>query len=283
MTDIVLSISQPVHGAAYSAPVALIGSASTANGSTAGLYFRWFTSLHQPQGGIDPAVQPEVNILDLSATCLTGTVTALAEFGSHSVLLAATDQQHLDIDSIKAVKRSALAGGAPLPTPVPPAVAPAAPPPCVAHQVAGAVIRTPASDGLTLSKANATVEVLAPGVWLKPAPLPDPPPVPPPATVWVANDDYQAMNGVGLRLTLAPVASPTPANSAEIPLTLAGLEPFRAADLVAPHDDKSWLRWTGALPANLGLGAHVLSLIASAGSGAAAAVATVTRHIVLVA
>ena len=283
MADIVLAISQPAHGAAYSAPVALIGSANTPNGSTAGLYFRWFTSLHQPAAGIDPAVQPEVNTADLSAACLTGTVTALAEFGSHSVLLAATDQPALDIASIKAVLRSAMAGGAPLPPPVPPAVPPVAPPPCDAHQVAGAAIRMPASPGQTLSKASAIIELLAPGVWLMRKPVPDPPPVPAPPVEWIANTDYQALNGVTMRLKLAPVVGPTPANSAEITLPLAMLLPFRAADLVAPHADKSWLRWTGALPANLGTGAHVLSLITSAGSGATAAQASLSRNVVLVA
>jgi hypothetical protein len=84
------------------------------------------------------------------------------------------------------------------------------------------------------------------------------------------------LNGVALRLKLAPVAAPTPANSAEIPLNLPALPFFRA-------DDKTWLRWTGALPANLGTGAHVLSLVASAGTGAGAASAAVTRQVVLTA
>ena len=256
MADIVLRISQPLHGAGLTGPVALSGTAST----TAGLFFKWFS----PLNALASQAHPEINSADHSATCLGGSVSALGEFGSHSLLLAATDQDGIGIAAIQAVTRSAMAGGAPLPPPAPPS----APAPCVVHQVVGALIRTPASAGLSLSKAATTVELLAPGVWAKPDP----------ATpgAWVAHLDYQAINGLALRLRLAPVAAPTPANSAEIALLLPALPFFRA-------DDKTWLRWTGALPANLGTGAHVLSLITSAGSGATAASVTVSRNIVLVA
>ena len=251
MSDIVLTITQPAHGSGLNGAVVLKGSAS---GDTVGLFFKWFSSLN----ALASQAHPELNTLDHSAACLAGSVTALGEFGSHTVVLAATDQDGIDLPAIKAVTRAALAGGAP----------PAAPAPCVVHQVNGALIRTPATPGLSLSKAGAMVEFLAPGAWLKPDPA-----VP---GAWIANADYQALNGVSLRLHLAPVVAPTPANSADIALDLPALPSFHA-------DDKNWLRWAGALPANLGLGNHVLSLAVSAGTAAASASATVIRPVVLTA
>jgi hypothetical protein len=124
-------------------------------------------------------------------------------------------------------------------------------------------------DGETLSKALATVAVLAPGAWVMPDPNH--------AGAWIDNTSYQKLNRVALRLNLAPAGPPDPAHSADIPLVprdppLSPLPFFR-------ESDKTWLRWTGALPANLGTGNYVLSLIASAGS----AVAAITRQVVLTA
>lgn len=253
MADITLAITQPAHGVGLNGPLALVGTASSANG-LAGLFYKWFSPLNP----LASQAHPEINSADHSATVLTGTVSALAQFGSHTVVLAATDKDSIALDQIQAVRRAAMAGGAP----------PVAPLPCVVHQVDGALIRTPASNGLSLSKASATIEVLAPGVWAKSDPAA-------PGN-WIANADYQAINGVALALKLAPVVGPTPANSADIVLTLAALPFFRA-------DDKTWLRWAGALPANLGLGNHNLSLVASAGSGSGAALASVSRTVVLTA
>lgn len=250
MSGIALAIIQPAHGAAYSGAVALIGSAT---GDTAGLSFKWFSSLNAAA----TAGHPEINTVDHTAACLGGTMSALAEFGSHVVVLAATDQDGIDIASIKAVRRSALAGGAP----------PVAPAPCVVHQVGGAAIHTPAANDLPLSKTGATVAVLTPGAWLMSDPDPDH------AGLWIANVIYQALNGVALRLRLAPDGAPDPDHTAEIPLVLDGL-PLAS---FFRDGDKTWLRWTGDLPGNLGTGTHVLSLIASAGPVSA----TVTRRVVL--
>lgn len=246
MAELTLTITQPTHDSGLSGAVALRGSVS---GSAAGLFFKWFSSLNAA------ATQdhPEINTADHSLAALAGSVSGLAEFGSHAVVLAAADQDASTLAAIKAVTRSAMAGGAP----------PAARTPCVVHQVAGASIRTPAADGLNLSKAAATVEFLAPGAWLKPDPAN--------ASNWIANPDYQALNGVALRLHLAPTVGATPANSADIALNLAALAFFHA-------DDKHWLRFAGALPGNLGVGSHQLSLVASAGTASA----SVGRQVVLV-
>lgn len=252
MSGIALTITQPAHGAAYSGAVALIGSAA---GDTAGLFFKWFSSLNAAA----TAEHPEINVADHTAACLGGTFSALAEFGSHVVVLAATDRDGIDKASIQAVRRSALAGGAP----------PAAPAPCVVHQVGGAAIHTPAANDLPLPKTGATVAVLTPGAWL----MPDPDPDPDHAGLWIANAAYQALNGVALRLRLTPDGAPDPDPPAEILLPLDGLPPgsfFR-------DGDKTWLRWTGDLPGHLGTGRHVLSLIASAGPVSAA----VTRYVML--
>lgn len=266
MSDIVLTITQPAHGSGLNGAVLLKGSAS---GDTAGLFLKWFSSLN----ALASQAHPELNTLDHSAACLAGSVTALGEFGSHTVVLAATDQDGIDLPAIKAVTRAALAGGAP----------PAAPAPCVVHQVSGAVIRTPATNNLPLplpklSKLLPIIEIAAPGDWAKPdAKL---------AGVWIDNLDYQTLNGVALRLNLAPVDAPTPANSADIALDLRDL-PTRPKLPFFRADDKTWLRWTGPLPdhalAKLGTGAHLLSLIASAGTGAGAASATVSRKVDLTA
>lgn len=247
MADLTLAITAPANGSAISAPTALAGSAV---GTTAGMFFKWFSSLNANA----TETNPELNTADHSVAALAFAGPALGEFGSHALVLAATDQDGIDLPSIKAVTRSALAGGAP----------PAAPAPCIVHQVTGVLFLHPASDGLTLSKANATIEVLAPGAWLKPDPDN--------AGQWIANPDYQAINGVALTLRFEPDGPPDPAHSADLPLDLAAL-PFRR------EDDKSWLQRIGALPSNLGTGAYRLLLKASAG----ATTATVTRLVTLAA
>jgi len=255
-----LLITLPLHGSALTAPVAL---RATATGPTAGLFFKWFSSINSQATEDNPQIQRVPGPTDYGPGALNGTITALGEFGTHTVLLAATDQLGMDSASVNAVKRSGLAGGAP---PDPPS--PDAPAPCVVHQLAGAALRLPAEGG-SLSKAAASIEFLAPGPWAVASP--------PGSSNWVANPVYQGSNGVTLALRLAPVAAPTPANSATIapPLVLASLPFFRDAG-------KTWLRWAGALPAQLGIGAHVLSLVASAGTGAGAASLTVTRNVTLV-
>jgi hypothetical protein len=139
----------------------------------------------------------------------------------------------------------ALAGGAP----------PAAPAPCIVHRLA-AQIRTPSADGQSFSKASATLEVLAPTRWAKQDPNH-------PGS-WIADQDYQNINGVGLGFHLAPVGAPDPARTADIALNLASLAFFRA-------DDNTWFRWTGALPANLGIGNYTLTLSATGGGMTASA------------
>lgn len=253
MSELSLSITQPLHGSALTAPVAL---RATATGPAAGLFFKWFSSLNSQATATNPQIQRVPAPTDYGPAALNGTITALGEFGTHTVLLAATDQLGMDPVSINSVRRSGLAGGAP----------PEAPAPCVVHQLAGAALRLPAEGG-SLSKAAASIEFLAPGPWAVTSPLG--------SSNWVANPAYQGSNGVVLALRLAPVAAPTPANSATIAPAMASLPFFRDAD-------KTWLRWTGTLPAQLGVGAHVLSLVASAGTGAGAASLTVTRNVTLV-
>jgi hypothetical protein len=253
MSDLILKISQPVNGSGYAdaTPVPLQGSVT---GDSMGLFFKWFSSLNS-KANVD---HPELNLADHTAAILNWSVP-LAEFGSHVIVLAATDQDGNDPASVKAVTRAATAGGAP----------PAAKPPCVVHQVGGALFHTSVADGQTLSKASATVAVLAPGAWV----MPDPDH----SGEWIDNSDYQALNGVELHLNLAPEVAPDPTNSADIPLT--PLSPALPPLPFFRDSDKAWLRWTGALPAKLGTGNHLLSLIASAGSVSA----TVTRHVVLTA
>jgi len=247
MSDLVLTITQPAHGSALTGPVPLAG---TATGNTAGMFFKWFSSLNAAA----TQAHPEINTANHTTVSLNFATPSLPEFGSHALVLAATDQDGIDLPSIKAVTRSALAGGAP----------PAAPTPCVVHQLNGAAFLNPATNGLTLSKASATIDVLAPGAWQKPDPDH--------AGQWLANTDYQAINGVALTLRFEPNGPADPAHSADVPLVLTALPVFR-------QNDKSWLRIAGPLPVNLGLGSYRLLLKTSAG----AAVVTVTRLIALAA
>ena len=245
MSDLTLTITAPANGSAITTPIALAG---TASGNIAGMFFKWFSSLNAAA----TQAHPELNTANHGAASLSFAGPVLAEFGSHAVVLSATDQDGIDLPSIKAITRSALAGGAP----------PAAPTPCVVHQLTGGQFLNPASDGLTLSKANTTIDVLAPGAWLKPDPAH--------AGQWVANTDYQAINGVALTLRFEPDGAPAGRASAEMPLVLTVLPAFR-------QNDKSWLRRSGALPANLGTGSYRLLLKASSG----AAAVTVTRLVSL--
>ncbi|MBW8844280.1 MAG: hypothetical protein JF607_04825 [Burkholderiales bacterium] len=235
MSDVTLAITAPTHGSTLNAPVALRG---TATGNTAGLFFKWFSSLNANAN----ATHPELLPTDYTTASLAGGLTALAEFGTHTVVLAATDQLGIALPAIQAVKRAALAGGAP----------PASPAPCVVHQLAGVTLRTPAAPGASLSKAGATIEFLAPGNW--------------------TDAGYRQVNGIALHLHLAPVSGATVANSADVPLDLPALPVFTA-------DAKVWLRYAGPLPGILGVGAHVLSLVATAGNGSLA----VTRQVTLTA
>ena len=241
MSALSLQIVQPKHGAALAgaAPVPLVGSLS---GDPAGLFFKWFSSLNAAAS----KDHPELNTANHSAAILNWSAP-LAEFGSHAIVLAAADQDGIDLASVKAVKRSAMAGGAP----------PAAPAPCVVHRLV-AEIRAPAANA-QLSKNAATIEFLAPLRWAKPGN----------AANWIADADYQAVNGITMDLRIAPVGAPDPAHTADIPLDLAALAFFRA-------DDKTWFRRTGPLPANLGTGKHTLTLSARAGGTAVSAARDVT-------
>jgi len=244
MSDLSVQIIQPVHGAALVAP-APATLKSTVTGDSSGLFFKWFSSLNSAAS----ATQPELNA-DHSAAILNWTAP-LPEFGSHVLVLAATDQEGIDLSSINTVKRSAMAGGAP----------PQAPAPCVVHRLAPQIL-TPSSDGQSLSKASTTLEFLAPIRWAKEDP--------PGSGTWVADQDYQKMNGIGMKFHLAPAGGPDPAHSADIALDLVSLTFFR-------RSNNTWFRWTGALPANLGTGNYTLALVATGGNGTA----SVTGQVVL--
>jgi hypothetical protein len=233
MSALSLQIDQPANGAAFvgSGPVQLRASL---NGQGSGLFIKWFSSLNS----LATADHPELNVTDHSLTSLAFDAP-LAEFGTHAIVVSAADQDGIALAAIQSITRSALAGGAP----------PVAPQPRLIHRLV-AQIRTPASAGQTLSKAGSTLEVLAPLRWAKPDPDH--------AGIWIADHDYQTLNGVSLAFRLSPQGDSDPAHAAHISLSLASLPFFRA-------DDQTWIRWSGALPGGLGVGNHVLTLSATAG------------------
>lgn len=252
MSQLVLNITQPSDGQALTAPVALTG---TATGNTAGMFFKWYSSINS-QGN---EAHPELPSTDFTLAALTGTQTALAEFGTHTVLLAATDRIGIDPASIQAIRRAAQAGGAP----------PAATAPCIVDQLAGLALRQPAALG-TLSKASPVIQFLAPGPWAKQQALGSGP--------WVRNDDYASVNRVAIRLQLAPTSGATAANSMDILVDL--LHTPLDLDRIA---DQTWLTYRTALPSKLVPGTHRLSLVASGGIGAGASSLSVTRQVNLTA
>lgn len=243
MNSPALQIVQPVDGSAFPAgtPVAL---RARLTGDAAGLYVKWYSSLNSAA----TAEHPELNVADHSLAMLDWSA-ALPEFGSHALVVAALDHA----SDTAAVRRSAMAGGAP----------PEAPQPCVVHRLV-AQIRTPATDGQVVSKGACTFEFLAPARWARETP--------PASNNWVADADYQRLNGISFSLRLAPAGPPDAAHTAEWSLDLASLPFFRA-------DDATWLRRSGPLPGNLATGNYLLSLFVSAGGASAVA----TRQLVLVA
>ena len=80
-----LSITQPAHGSVLTGPVTL---AASAVGSTAGLFFKWYSSLYL---STDDS-HPELNPSNHAASALNWALPVLGEFGSHALVLAATDQ-----------------------------------------------------------------------------------------------------------------------------------------------------------------------------------------------
>jgi hypothetical protein len=242
MSTLSLTIVQPVHNSVFNDADANVPLQANLSGSSVGLYFKWYSSLNSAA----TAEKPELNG-DHSSAALNMTAP-LQAFGSHVITLAAADQEGADMGSIAAITRSGMAGGAP----------PAAAAPCVIHRLK-AQIRMPASNGQSLSRANSTLEVLAPQPLAK---------LDPTSGTWVRDQNYLQINGISMRLRLAPQGAADPALTAEIQLPLASTTFFRA-------DDKTWLRRSGPLPGNLQNGNYVLSLIVSAGSKTATAARTV--------
>ena len=145
-----------------------------------------------------------------------------------------------------------MAGGAP----------PDAPAPCVIHRLVAQIL-TPAGANPALSKGAPVIELLAPFAWAVPAT--------PPATGWVDNSAYQAINGVALELELAPVPPVDPASRARFPLALASLAWLRKPDPSDGNIEKTWFRYTAALPAQLHTGTHDLVLVVAGGGAEARA------------
>ncbi len=246
MADATLTITEPAHNTAFDPSDVSVTLRGELTGDGTGLFFKWFSSLNANA----TQEQPELNAdhsnaaLDFSAP--------MAEFGSHVVTLAAADQEGTDDTSLKAVTRAVMAGGAP----------PAAPTPCVVHRLV-AQIRSPAADGANLSRADSTLEALAPGNLV----MPDPEN----GGAWIRNQSYLDINAIEMQFQLTPQAPIDPTHTGEIPLPLDSTNYFLADDLV-------WLRWQGALPGAVVNGNYVLTLIASSGGKQAVA----SRNVILV-
>jgi hypothetical protein len=239
MAAVAVKILQPVHGAriAGAADVRLQGQLPAGGG--AGLFFKWYSTLN----GAATAANPELNAADHGLAKLDWNTPL--DVGTHVITLAAADQEGSALAAIQAVTRAGFSGGAALP---------GNPSPCVIHRF-WAILKTPASDGLAMSKASATLVMRAPSRWAKET-----------ATgsgIYVKDPDYHAVNGIRYRFHFAPdLASPDPAKSADV---------IPAADdfsfFIDPGDHKPYLRWQGILPGNLAAGANVMTLFAESLDG----------------
>jgi hypothetical protein len=234
MAQPVLRILQPVNGARIAGTGNVRLQAQLQSGSSAGLFFKWYSTLN-PLADKD---NPELNKSNHSISALDWTTSL--EVGTHVLTLAATDRAGNDLDSIRAVTRAGSTGGAPVP---------ANPAPCVVHRLQ-ATLRTPATEGANLSKTSATIEARAPSRWGK---LASP-------GVYVKDPDYHALNGIRYRFRFEP-ETPDASKTAEHIPSVDALT-FHAAG------DMPYVRWTGALPGNLGTGAYFLRLFVESLDGA---------------
>jgi hypothetical protein len=239
MAAVAVKILQPVHGAriAGAADVRLQGQLPAGGG--AGLFFKWYSTLN----GAATSDHPELNAGDHSLAKLDWS-TAL-DVGTHVITLAAADQDGSALAAVKAITRAGFSGGAALP---------ANPSPCVIHRY-WALLKTPASDGLALSRASALLVMRAPSRWAKETA--------PGTGIYVKDPGYHAVNGIRYRFRFAPdVASPDPAKSADV---IPAVDDF--SFFIDPGDHKPYLRWQGTLPGNLAAGANVMTLFAESLDG----------------
>ena len=227
MAGLALQIVEPAHDA-YLVAVDLVHlKGKVISGAATGLFFKWYSTLNIAA----TTSQPELNAahgadkLDLDASL---------DVGSHVITLAAADQEHSDLDSIKAITRAAFAGGAP---------DPGNPTPCVVHRLR-ATLRAPVEGG-TLSKASAIVEMRAPVRWSKEEPAG--------SHVFIPDTEYRSMHKIQYRFELGPTGAPDPTHTASVIVDLAAATFFR-------DGNTPYLRWQGALPAQLSTGGHVLTL-----------------------
>jgi hypothetical protein len=245
MANPVLQILEPAHGARI-AGAAGVRLRAQVTGSTAGLFFKWYSTLNPAA----TANQPELNA-NHSAASLD--FTTPLDVGTHVITLAAADREGSDLASVQQVTRSGFTGGKPGAT---------NPTPLVVHRLL-AVLRTPANNNANLSRASTTLEARAPVRWGKKQ-----------SGVYVLDTDYHELNQVRFRFRFAPAGPPDPARTADVTPTPAQLTFFDA-------DNLTYVRWQGALPGNLQNGAHTLTLFVETTDGAVAH--SVSRPVVLTA
>ncbi len=195
------------------------------------LFYKWYSSL---------ATDPLGAALDLPAVVLP--------LGSQVLTLAAKDQRQDTHEALHAVLVAGMAGGPPLATPPPP---PAGYQPCLVH-VLIAEQREPAANA-TLNRGNAALAALAPVQWgRKKAP---------PGVGYEPNPDYHSLNKLRYRWRFAPAGPPAGRASRVLKPSLGQLA------YVAVKTEQSngyplvpLLRYSGALPAGLGIGSYTLTL-----------------------
>ena len=226
LAPISLVIHTPTHeqsfvgtGAVTSIDVTLQGEiTATAFPNPAALFRTWYSSL---QGSIGH----------------TDTVTVGLQVGSHIVTYMAKDQSEEGVppaqlaDLYKGVQHIGAAGGAPEPPP-------ANGDPCVVHVLLANML-APGAGVTTLSKSNAVLEAQAPVQWAKYDQYTE------------LDPSYHAVNKLRYRWLFQRLSPPQPVIELEV-------QGGKALRLIAPSDTVApppRLRFTGALPATLTIGA----------------------------
>jgi hypothetical protein len=195
------------------------------------LFFKWYSSL---------STDPLGTALDLPAVVLP--------IGSQVLTLAAKDQLPDTPEALQAVQFAGMAGGPPLP-PQPPA--PPGYQPCLVH-VLVADLREPAANA-TLNRGGAVLAAVAPVQWGRRKA--------PPGVGFEPNPVYQALNKLRYLWRFAPAGPPAGRAGATLTPTLAQLAYVAAkTEQGNSYPPQPLVRYSGALPAGLGMGSYTLTL-----------------------
>lgn len=245
MAEVTLNIVSPQHQQEFDGDTAIAFEIEVLSRDPAGLFFNWYSSLKVPESD-DPN---DVPINPIPRNTLTFSPLEPVPVGSQVISVMAKDQQGDDLDALEAVVDAGMAGGP----------APASLSPCVIH-VYRATMRWPDPWDMTLGKASAVLEAVAPYKWGKEKePDEEEAGAGEPAERIYENDpDYHAINRIYYRWRFEPADNllataelpPAGATAAERALFMESLQYGYDED-----EATAFVRYDGSLPDALVVGA----------------------------